>query len=85
MGQCGPRTIRPSLITLFMSLGLCKSIATCALCCLGFLHSMGLIQQADLMDPAGSEFLHDVSEGRRVISTEVNGDKLNKDEEWLGG
>ena len=69
VGQRGPKMISPSLIILF-ALHSLNRLDMCALRCLGFLHSMGLIQQADLIEPIGSEFLHSISlrvEGSSVL------------------
>jgi len=59
--QRGPSITRPFLIARFALLGLRNSTAMCALFCSGDLRSMGLIHRADLMDPAGREFLRSIS------------------------
>ena len=61
----------PFLIALFASSGLKSSTARCALHCLGFLLSTGLIYLADLIDPVGSKLLHSMSlraEGSSVLN-----------------
>ena len=70
-GQRGPRMTSPFLIALFASSGLKSSMARCALRCLGFLLSTGLIHLADLIDPVGSELLRSMSlraEGSSVLN-----------------